>query len=200
VQLTAVFESWHIGDGNYPPLHRGQIVRLSFELQARRLSSVKGSLPPGFIHAGEARYSGVGIVLRHYATDGDEVAIIEAGSLRFYVNGPKAKELRPEGRVQFEGTLQLDHYLWVEFLGRYADPPDLFYNLRVQRIRKVGIPERFVSRHATGMSYPTTVDPLEFEAVEELETMEGQDFGLEFYIIDFDDAGLEGLEVPLTFR
>jgi hypothetical protein len=102
--------------------------------------------------------------------------------------------------IEFEGTLMLDHYLWVEFLADYADPPELFYNLRVARIRKVGIPERFVRRHARGISFPTTVSPTDFNTVEELETMEGQDFTLEFYIIDFDDARLEGVKVPRTFQ
>jgi hypothetical protein len=87
-----------------------------------------------------------------------------------------------------------------EFLDDYPDPPDLFYNLRVARIRKVSIPETIVRRSPGGLSYPTTVGPADFGTVEELETMEGQEFGPEFYIIDFDDLGLEGVEVPRTFQ
>ena len=200
MQLTAIFESWHIGDGNYPPLHRGQLVRLSFELHSTQLTPIQRPAQSDFSHVGDARYVGSGQVLRHYANDGDEIAIIEAGTLRFYVNGPKASKLRPGAAVQFEGTLLLDHYIWVEFLADYPDPPDLFYNLRVVRIRKVGIPDAFVRRHAKSLSYPTTVAPADFGAVEELETMEGQEFAREFYVIDFDGAGLEGIEVPRTFQ
>ncbi|HWS53171.1 MAG TPA: hypothetical protein VN228_03560 [Pyrinomonadaceae bacterium] len=35
MNLTAIFESWHVGDGNYPPLRKGQLVNLSFELEPR---------------------------------------------------------------------------------------------------------------------------------------------------------------------
>jgi len=32
MQLTTVFEHWHLGDGNYPAFAVGQEARLSFEL------------------------------------------------------------------------------------------------------------------------------------------------------------------------
>ena len=37
MNLTACFESWHIGDGNSPPLSRGDLVSLSFEVWAEEL-------------------------------------------------------------------------------------------------------------------------------------------------------------------
>jgi hypothetical protein len=85
-------------------------------------------------------------------------------------------------------------------LHTYPEPPDLFYNLRVTRIRKVGVPERFVSRHERGKMLPTRVGPADFEDVEELATMKGQRFDEEFFVIDFDDTGLDGAAIPLTFR
>jgi hypothetical protein len=36
----------------------------------------------------------------------------------------------------------------------YADVPDLFYHLRVARIRKISVPDKFVSRHERGRSLP----------------------------------------------
>jgi hypothetical protein len=200
VQLTAVFESWHIGDGNYPPLHRGQLVRLSFELQPIRLITCSENPRPTLTHAGNAHYTGNGLVLRRYEHD-EPVAVIDAAGFRFYVHGPKAtKGLVPGTHVEFEGTLTLDHYLWVEFLERYDDAPDLFYNLQVTRIRKVGIPERLVRRLGTSISYPTIVAPNDFGTVEELDTMEGQDFTQEFYVLDFDDVGLDSVEIARTFQ
>ena len=201
MDLTAIFESWLMGDGNYPALHRHQHVRLSFELQARRLEPKADTTPLRLTHAGHARYAGRGRVLRRYGRAGEALAIIEASDLRFYVHGPDADKLALGARVEFEGTLLLDHYMWVEFLEGYRDPPNLFYNLRVTRIRKVEIPERFVRRGAKqALSYPTTVPPEDFGHVEDLETMEGQEFTLEFYVIDFSSDGLEGVEVPRTFH
>ncbi|MBI3031497.1 MAG: hypothetical protein HYY64_18510 [Candidatus Rokubacteria bacterium] len=200
MELTAVFESWHIGDGNYPPLHRGQLVQLSFELQPKGLLVISDSASSELQHRGDAEYSGRGVVLRRYKGGGETIAVLEAGGLRFYVHGSKAEKLAQGSWVQFEGTLFLDHYLWVEYVHEYADPPDLFYNLRVTRLRKVAIPNRFVHRHARGMSFPTHVRPADWDAVEELETMEDQSFEEEFYVLDFDGRGLEAAKISRTFQ
>ena len=113
---------------------------------------------------------------------------------------PGPTPLSPGERVEFAGTLLLDHYIWVEYLHTYPDPPDLFYNLRVTRIRKVTVPERFIARHEGGKALPSRVGPADFEKVEDLATMEGQPFDEEFFVIDFDGAGLEGANLPLTFQ
>jgi hypothetical protein len=81
----------------------------------------------------------------------------------------------------------------------YSDAPDLFYSLRVARIRKISVPDKFVSRHEKGKSLPRRVGPGDFAHVEELASMEGQPFDEEFYVIDFDSTGVEGTGVALTF-
>jgi len=48
MEIAAIFESWHIGDGNYPPLHRGQRVRLSFELIPQRIEAPHPAAPDTF--------------------------------------------------------------------------------------------------------------------------------------------------------
>jgi hypothetical protein len=95
----------------------------------------------------------------------------------------------------------LDHYSWVEYFAKYENPPDLFYKLSVKRILKVNIPEKFVARHETGKSLPTRLIPEDYSLsdVEEINSMQGQPFDEEFYIIDFDSSELEGCEIPRTF-
>ena len=200
MELTAVFESWHVGDGNYPPLQRHQLVRLSFELHPRRLLGVVGDTTPLLQHRGDAEYAGRGMVLRRYGDPETPIAVIETGAFRFFISAPEAEALVPGALIEFEGTLFLDHYVWVEFLDRYADPPDLFYNLRVTRIRKVQIPDHFIKRSTKGKALPTHVGPADFGTVEDLDTMAGQPFEEEFYVVDFDGKGLEGVEIPKTFQ
>ncbi len=199
MQLTAVFESWHIGDGNYPPLHRGQRVRLSFELEASNLAVAPTAAGPRLEHLGNAKYRGVGRALRVYRGE-ESITVIEADGFRFYVNRSVTEKLNAGASVEFAGTLLLDHYLWVEFLPRYSDAPDLFYNLRVTRILRVSVPERFVTRHSRGKALPTRVGCEAFEDVEDIETMEGQRFDEEFYVVDFDTTGLEHADIPRTFQ
>jgi hypothetical protein len=200
MELTAIFESWHIGDGNYPPLRLDQEVRLSFELEPSRIAVAPGQPIPHIQHHGNAKYTGVGVVLRRYHEKDDAIAVIECDAFRFYFYGSEAAKLVPGTTVEFEGTLLLDHYLWVEFVHAYPDPPDLFYNLRVARIQKVVIPERFVQSNAHGTAFPTRVDSEDFGVVEELDTMEGQRFDEEFYILAFNDTGMAHLQLPQTFR
>lgn len=202
MKLTAVFENWHIGDGNYPPLHRGQLVSLSFELEPRSLEETSEDKPEEFSDRGDAEYRFCGRVLKVYENEGDGViTIVESAGFRFYVLLHDSTRYAPATRVAGRGTLLLDHYIWVEFLDEYADPPNLFYNLRVSRIRKVQTPEQFITRHDKGNAMPTRLAPNDYSEadVEELETMDGQSFSEEFYIIDFDNEGLGHEFISRTF-
>lgn len=196
--ITAIFESWHIGDGNYPPLQRGQQVSLSFEMETSQVTR-SADCRPMLSHEGGGQYRFAGDVLRVYNDGGsDAITIIEAAGFRFYIN--KSFGLRPGDCVQGQGKLVLDHYIWVENLEEYKDAPDLFYQLRISRIRMVRTPERFISRLPGTKSLPASLRPEHYvpEDVLEIETMEGQPFDEEFYLLDLTDEGVAG-PVPKTF-
>lgn len=197
MRISAVFESWHIADGNYPPLHRGQHVNLSFEMESDVLPSLTSE--PSLMNDGGAQYRFVGIVLRVYNDDGsDAITVIEVAGFRFYIN--RSFGFRVGDWVQGSGKLLLDHYIWVEFLDKYKDPPDLFYQLRVERIYTVKIPEPFITRHSGGKSLPCSLTPSDYDAsdLREIETMEGQASDEEFYLLELTDEGLVD-PVPRTF-
>lgn len=201
MRFTALFEAWHIGDGNYPPLSRGQLVNLSFELGPHAPPEIAHSdLVPQFQHIRDAEYDFVAKVIRNYTrVGGDSLAVLDSGALSFYIASPMAAGFESGMTLRGSGTLLLDHYAWVENVDAYLDPPDLFYTLRVTRVRKVRIPDRFVMRGAKGKSFPTRVLPSELDVAdyEELETMLGQTFDEEFYLIGFETV--EGESVPRTF-
>ena len=203
MELTAVFELWHLGDGNYPPFHEGQIVNLSFELEPDvplRQSDLGESL--AFKSLGSAEYAFCAEVIRNYAIDSQEdLIVLSTADFRFYICSPQVRELRHAQVVCGVGTLVLDHYSWVENLESYTDPPDLFYNLRVSRIWLVRIPERFVSRYEDGKSLPTRICQRELEpgTLKQITTMEGLQDDEAFCIVEFTDAGLNGIAVPKTF-
>jgi hypothetical protein len=67
MELFAVFETWHLGDGNYPPLKKGQLVNLSFEVDPEELTLSNGDAFAEFQHLRQARYQFAGTVLRVYA-------------------------------------------------------------------------------------------------------------------------------------
>ncbi|MDQ3687891.1 MAG: hypothetical protein M3430_20125 [Acidobacteriota bacterium] len=203
MEFSAIFESWHIGDGNYPPLHKGRLVNLSFELEPRTIEETSLNAPHSFEHLGNGDYRFCGDVIKVYGREGkDTVVIFESGDFRFYVMSYEVSRYVQGHRYCGEGTLLLDHYYWVEFLREYEDPPNLFYNLEVNRIRKIKIPERFIARHEQGKSFPTRLVPKDYSDsdVEELNTMEGQPFDEEFYVIEFGKYVSEENNIPRTFR
>lgn len=241
MELTAIFESLFIGDGTYPPLHKGQLVNLSFEITPKRITETFKDTPERFNHLGSGEYSFCGEILKTYPNADDPsgmliatsanldkmpflissiaqkltlllykvfrpklvgtIIIVKASDFSFYILSYESKTYTQGSKIAGIGTLLLDHYTWVECLSEYKDPPNLFYNLQVKRIRKVQIPDKFVEHYEDGKSKPTRLEPNEYSAsdVEEIETMIGQPFDEEFYIIDFDTNGVENAPIKRTF-
>src|SRR5262249_31321897 len=151
-------EHWHLGDGNYPAFAVGDEARLSFELDVSSVELLDEDLDVQVLQQRDAEYEIVGYVLRQYP-DGvsSTFPVIEAGSLRFYCPAGAAADLSVGTKVRLRGRFALDHYQWVEFLERYADPPNLFYAVRVVRVRQVRIPSHFISRSERSLTYPAVV-------------------------------------------
>jgi len=195
LELTAIFESWHIGDGNYPPFHKGMAVNLSFQLEPDILLPAETSMEMSFIHSRFAEFDFCGKILRIYRDS--ELAIIDCKGFRFYIEESKLKKFKEGMMIKGKGTLLLDYYIWAESLSRRKNPPDIFFTLEVTRIRQVKIPEQFIHRFDQGWSFPTRYKIDDDSDIVELETMEGQKFLTEFYLVDFKE--LDRKDIPKTF-
>jgi len=190
MDIVAVFQTWHIGDGNYPPLEKEQLVNLSFELEEIGIAASEGRPTEEFVHTGGGLHRFRARVLRQYTgavEDSDtSLIVLESCGFRFYVslNGPAPDDLRGCSVVQGPGYLALDSYDWVQFLEWYEDPPDLFYQLRVRRIWKP-------------RDYASSFCP---ESAEEIDTMVGRAFRSEpYYIVEFTNEGVPRDPTPRTF-
>ena len=167
MQITVVFAHWHIGDGNYPPFGVGDEGRLSFELSSRWVETVPEREPDGLRQLRDAEYDIVGRVIRQYDADTDSgLTVIDADGFRFYDAGGWTRDFPVGARIRLHGRLELDHFRWVENLDAYPDPPDLFYGVRVVRVREVQIPERFVHRSSKTLSHPSTLSPDDYTAAD----------------------------------
>ena len=189
MQLTAVFEHWHLGDGNYCAFAVGDKVRLSFELDIDQIELTSPNAPLSIEQIRDAQYVVSARVIRRYADGIDsQFPVFDAGTLRFYVPSSLASDLPPDSTVRMRGAFALDHYLWVEFLDRYADAPDLFYDVRVVRIRRIAIPEQFVRRAERSMSFPTSLRPEDYasDSYEEVARVEERSDRPSFSLIDFE--------------
>ena len=204
MKLTAVFEHWHLGDGNYYAFAVGDAVRLSFEFDIDHMELALPDAPVSVEQIRDAEYAVTARVIRRYADGIDSpFPVLDAGTLRFYVPSRLASELLPNSVVHLRGTFALDHYLWVEFLDRYADAPNLFYDVRVVRIRRVAIPESFIHKTERSMSFPTSLRPEDYssDGYEDVAKVEKRSDGPSFSLIDFETlpAGSVGSTRPTFF-
>jgi hypothetical protein len=207
LRLTAIFETWHFGDGGtYPHLFKGQLVNLSFEVNPHILSKCSPPKEGKFEQVRNAEYRFEGTVLRVYEESHNPLIIVQAGQFRFYLScSPNALPALSEGDgCNGSGQLLLDHYLWVEFRESYQGSPNLLYPLRVSGIRYVKIPEKLISAYGEGMSAPTslTEDQYSEAQAEEVQKMGTGEAGAEdrgFYLVDFDDSDIGGESIPVTF-
>lgn len=158
--MTAIFEAWHFGDGNYPPLVKGQLVNLSFEVEPDVLSKFSSPKDGKFEQIKDAEYGFEGTVLKIYHdAPGSPLVIVQAGHFKFYMNSfMKEMPAFKEGDSCLgSGRLLLDRYIWVENRHEYRESPSLLYPLRVSKIRSVKIPDNLISRSGQGSSGPTSL-------------------------------------------
>jgi hypothetical protein len=203
--MTAIFETWHLGDGNYPPLRNGQLVNLSFEFMPYSLSKSTEPKASKFEQVKDAEYSFAGTVLKVYGEPPKgKLVVIQAVNFRFYINSfPAHSPVLKEGDwCEGFGRLLLDHYIWVEFLSNYKDPPDLFYALRLTSIRAVKIPDSFIARTANAQAGPASLgrDDYSDEDTKEVERMEDPREDWSFYLAAFDDSAVATVKLPRTFH
>lgn len=196
MEISSIFESWLIGDGAYPMLSIDDEVNLSFEVQ---FSKIKKSDNQNllFKHISFAEYKICAKVIRRYDNDGNPLFVFDARLLKFYSLNIEIKDLKDGDFITGKGTLLFDHYIWVENLDSYNNPPNLFYNFKVNKILKAKMPEQFISRHSKGKALPTMAALLELPQsnIEEISAMKNE----KFYVIVLNSERVENKTIKKTF-
>lgn len=200
IKICATFEEWYLGDGTYPPLTVGQKVNLSFYVNPTELKSTNRT-DFEFHQNQYSDYRYCGRVIRTYKSEeNSDINLIDCGQFRFYIEGnPKIQKLKEGQFIEGQGTLLLDYYMWVENLADYKDAPNIFYNFQVDRIIKVKIPEKFISRNGNSMSYPSSLQPTDYSNndIFEINDMRDDDGHTSFYLLDLNPIN-EQIEKTFT--
>jgi hypothetical protein len=184
--ICATFEEWYLGDGNYPPLHKGQKVNLSFYIAPaeKTLHSDEQYL---FEQIKYSDYKFSGKIIRNYHKSDKQIIIVDVGHFKFYIEEFDASFKASEGQfISGRGQLLVDYYIWVENLRDYPEPPNIFYNSKVERIIKVSMPERFIDRHENGLSSPASLTTEDFSdnEMQEIEDMRNEQLSTVFYLLN----------------
>jgi hypothetical protein len=103
------------------------------------------------------------------------LTVIAAEGFRFHICyfPEKTKHFEEGDKIWGIGILSLNCYLWVEFLHRYADAPDLFYKLRITVI---------------------------YELAEEKQVESMSDSAATDWLVSFDSDGVSAKPIPKTFK
>ncbi len=201
MHLTVGFDSGLIEDRSYPPLHVGQVVNLSFQVEVTS-PLLKADEPTGFQVANDAECVFVGEVLRIYRQPTElPLAVLQAGDFLFYVEGDNVIRFDVGDRISGAGSLVIDYYIWVEFINDYENPPNLFFTMRVERLREVKIrtlPPMVLWRKAS-MSSRLCGERYQDSDVQDVTSMEQRGSEFRFYLVDLDDQSLPPGEVLKTF-
>lgn len=198
IDLCVIFEEWHLGDGTYPPLHRGEKVNLSFYIPTNDFK-IADKQESYFIQIKDSDYSFCGQVIRNYKENDRQLIIVDTGTFKFYMEIPGKKLSLTVGQfICGSGPLLIDYYAWVENLRNYKNRPDLFYNFKVDKIRKVQIPEKFIYRNDKAMSYPSSLSSKDYSENDmlEIEDMDRDNGNTSFYLLDLKTINEQ---VPKTF-
>ena len=184
--ICATFEEWYLGDGTYPPLHKGQKVNLSFYIApGEKVHHSDGQYLFEQIKHSDYKFSGK--VIRNYPESDKQIIIIDVGNFKFYIEEFDVSFKPDEGQfISGRGQLLLDYYIWVENLRDYPGPPNIFYNFQVEKILRVSIPEKFIYRYENGLSSPASLTTEDFgdNELQEIEDMRNEHSSTVFFLLN----------------
>lgn len=197
-KICATFEEWYLEDGTYPPLYEGQKVNLSFYMLPLRIEPSRKER----FYLTQKKHSDYffsGKIIRVY-TDADRgILIVDTGRYSFYIESKDHKLSPSIGQfIEGEGQLMVDYYAWVENFRAYDHAPNLFYNLIVERLFKVNIPELFIHRHDHGFSAPTSLPSSDYtdnDLIQIMDMCDNMD-ATSFYLLELKPIDEK---VPMTF-
>ncbi|MGE3913321.1 MAG: hypothetical protein AB7K36_28475 [Chloroflexota bacterium] len=239
MRFTSFFESWLISDGNYPELERGQLVNLAFSVSPMSVRAA-GSEATAFEPRDDGSCRIIGKVswieppyrtsVWHLATDtttevdGKQIVAIDAGTFRCYIEDDGEPLAEPAANwplgttLEIVGDIYVDYYVWSERIVRdHPDAPDIFFPLRVERIRFGRFKEQYVEVDANGApvvrdgvyAQLADVDDLASYDIAEVPSMRIADLPpgnphLKYYqptifLLDLSDRDLPDGEIPRTF-
>jgi hypothetical protein len=186
--LCITFEEWHLGDGNYPAFYVNEKAKIAFQLSPKEIQLSDNNeiwLRQNILN----EYSFSGEVIYCF----DEQYVVNTGMFSFYIEEPNPdKRYKIGDKVTGCGMIFIDYYIWKESFQRneLAGAPDIFYNIQVDRIRKVYLPGKFVhiyfSNNHLLASFPTSLSPSDYteETIEEIDDIRTDDRRFCFYLLD----------------
>lgn len=184
--ICATFEEWYICDGTYPPLKKGQKVNLAFYIQPNE-KTITTEAEYYIRQVKNSDYEFCGKVIRDYQDTNNHLIVVDTKQVIFYIELEDNNEKALEGlSIKGQGRLLIDYYIWAEYFCNYQNAPDLFYNFKIAKIRKVKIPDKFIYRNEKAFLIPTSLSTNDYDDddTEEIEDMNINLSDTSFFLLD----------------
>lgn len=151
-KICTIFEDWLIEDGSYPELHTGQKINLTLSLEVgnNHFKVVKAK-KNYFKKIKYSEYSFCGKII----SDDSCISIGNINKIVTRFNTGSSKNITKKGDlVEGVGNLNVD---LIDLENEYE--------AIIEKINKVYIPEKFISRSEKGRSYPCSLIPKYYSRV-----------------------------------
>lgn len=184
LNLWATLEEWVIGDGNYPHFRKNDKVNLAFYIKPYNFSVTKNENHL-FEQIKYSEYNFCGKIIYTY----ENIIVVDTNGFKFYMEIDDIEKNIVGNQIQGKGMLLVDYYVWAENLIEYKNHPNIFYNLFVEKIYLVTIPEVFIKRYGNSISFPSSLknDDINDDDIMEIETTNVNHDVYEYYLIEFNE-------------
>jgi len=184
--LCVTFERWHMGDGTYPPLRKGQKVNLAFCVQSYEMEFT--NVPQYvFRQLKNSDYEFSGQIVRDFQIGVLRLLLVNVKEFFFYIKISESGLQNLEGQFLCgKGQLLIDYGIWSEYFCHYEKEIDIFYNFTVESIHEVAIPDKFIQIDDGVFSAPPSLLANDYDATDmkEIEDMEYSTNDVSFFLLD----------------
>jgi hypothetical protein len=199
MKLSTILEEWVIIDGNYPHFKKNSKVNLAFYLNPydfyitkKREYLFKQIKYYEYIFSGKIIYKYVGELL--------DIIVVDTNNFKFYMElNKKSKNNKIGNFIQGKGRLLIDYYIWAENINDYDNHPNIFYNLVVEKIYSIKIPERFtkISKESVSVHTLIKVGDINYDDIKEIEGTDKKNTEYEFYLMELNEIDEQ---IKMTFN
>lgn len=144
IKVCTMFEDWLIEDGTYPELHKGQKIKFNLTLEIKGdYKIIKEHKEIYYKQLSYSEYSFCGKVLsdKNYINIGDNDKLI----LLINIKGSNKKPAKGDF-IEGTGDINIDVYSNL-----------VEYEAIIDKIYRIKIPDKFISRSTEGMSSPCSL-------------------------------------------
>jgi hypothetical protein len=194
--ICARLEPWILYEGTYPPLHKGDNVRLALAIEQAKVTKTKQTRC--FFRQNRLfEYSFRGKVICNpildinYEQSGKEdLMVIDTGGYIFFLEYFGRNYRYPIGQyLEGKGQIALDYFIWESSLSEIENAPEIYNNFLIDSILAVTIPKNILYESTDIQLTACSADATKISDEDIKEVMVTEEEYAWFYILNLSKTG-----------